>query len=130
MAACCYRQVKSSQVKSSSGATRPRGDHPDPNFFLPPSILIRGLWRGLSEWGRPLTVKSSQVVGLRDRVAIIRAPLHAISSPQAYAGYGQVKSITYWGYATAWRSSEPLLHAISSSPLILTVPHGAVARSG
>ena len=42
-------------------------------------------------------VKSSQVVGLRDRVAIIRALLHAISSPHPYAGYSrtgiiQVKS--------------------------------------
>ena len=39
-------------------------------------------------------VKSSQVVGLRDRVAIIRALLHAISSPQPYAGYGDLS-----GYA-------------------------------
>ena len=39
-----------SQVKSSSGATRPRGDHPDPNFFLPPPL--RGLWRGLLDGGR------------------------------------------------------------------------------
>ena len=31
----------SSQVKSSSGATRPRGDHPDPNLLLPSSL--RGL---------------------------------------------------------------------------------------
>ena len=57
-------EVKSSQVKSSqvkynvgisyssvsgylrdSGATRPRGDHPDPNVFLPPAL--RGLWRGI-----------------------------------------------------------------------------------
>ena len=28
----------SSQVTSSSGATRPRGDHPDPNF-----VFIRGV---------------------------------------------------------------------------------------
>ena len=35
-------------------------------------------------------VKSSTVVGLRDRVAIIRALLHAISSPQPYAGYGDL----------------------------------------
>ena len=35
-------------------------------------------------------VKSSQVVGLRDRVAIIRALLHTISSPQPYAGYGNL----------------------------------------
>ena len=37
------------------------------------------------------TIKStSQVVGLRDRVAIIRAMLHAISSTQPYAGYGDL----------------------------------------
>ena len=33
---------------------------------------------------------ASQVVGLRDRVAIIRALLHSISSPQPYAGYGDL----------------------------------------
>ena len=40
----------------------------------------------------PVQVKSSQqhVVGLRDRVTIIRALLHAISSPQPYAGYGDL----------------------------------------
>ena len=39
------------QVKSSSGATRPRGDHPDLYYlFLPPAL--RGLWQ--SDWGRPL----------------------------------------------------------------------------
>ena len=109
------------QVKSSSGATRPRGDHPGPAScnFLPPAL--RGLRR--SDWGRPLgeisagrpatvtgpaavglrslefmialldqlvgtlgritggvDVKSSQVVGLRDRVAIIRTLI--FSSPR------------------------------------------------
>ena len=39
------------QVKSRSGATRPRGDHPDPDLSLLPSSL-RGLWRGLVEVGR------------------------------------------------------------------------------
>ena len=38
-------------------------------------------------------VKSSQVVGLRDRVAIIRALLHAISSPHPYAGYGDLNGV-------------------------------------
>ena len=43
--------VAACQVKSSSGATRPRGDHPGPAScnFLPPSL--RGLLR--CEWGRP-----------------------------------------------------------------------------
>ena len=45
-----YRHRRASQVKSSRGATRPRGDHPDPNFFLPSSL--RGLWRGLVVVGR------------------------------------------------------------------------------
>ena len=31
--------VKSSQVKSSSGATRPRGDHPGPMQFPPPLVF-------------------------------------------------------------------------------------------
>ena len=40
------------------------------------------------------TIKStSQVVGLRDRVAIIRAMLHAISSTQPYAGYGDLSGV-------------------------------------
>ena len=30
------------QVKSSRGATRPRGDHPDPNLLLPSSLLQAG----------------------------------------------------------------------------------------
>ena len=34
-------------VKSSSGATRPRGDHPGPNLLLP--LSLRRLWRGLVE---------------------------------------------------------------------------------
>ena len=38
-------------------------------------------------------VKSSQVVGLRDRVAIIRALLHAFSSPHPYAGYGDLNGV-------------------------------------
>ena len=50
-------QVKSSQV--GSGATRPRGDHPDPNLLRRPPLFLTGT---------PV-VKSSQVVGLRDRVA-------------------------------------------------------------
>ena len=95
---------------SSSGATRPRGDH---QLLLSP-LALRGLWR--SDWAtivggrRSLRgqvkfksstvtvssqVKSSPVVGLatlvvvglRDRVAIIGALLHAVSSPQPYAGY-------------------------------------------
>ena len=33
------------QVKSSSGATHSRSEHPDPNLLLPSSL--RGLWRGL-----------------------------------------------------------------------------------
>ena len=37
-------------VKSSSGATHSRSEHPDPYLFLPPSL--RGLWRGLSRVGR------------------------------------------------------------------------------
>ena len=44
------RRLGSSQVKSSSEATRPRGEHPDPNFVLPSSL--RRLWRGLVEVGR------------------------------------------------------------------------------
>ena len=42
---------------------------------------------------RSVRVKSSQVVGLRDRVAIIRALLHAISSPHPYAGYGDLSGV-------------------------------------
>ena len=43
---------------------------------------------------RCILVKSSQVVGLRDRVAIIRALLHhAISFPQPYAGYGDLSGV-------------------------------------
>ena len=38
-------------------------------------------------------VKSSQVVGLRDRVAIIRALLNAISCPPPYAGYGALNGV-------------------------------------
>ena len=38
----------------------------------------------------PVIVKSSQVMGLRDRVAIIRALLQTISSPHPYAGYGDL----------------------------------------
>ena len=34
----CRTSHKTSQVKSSRGATRPRGDHPDPNLFLPSSL--------------------------------------------------------------------------------------------
>ena len=43
--------------------------------------------------GVTVYIKSSQVVGLRDRVAIIRALLHAISSPPPYAGYGALNSL-------------------------------------
>ena len=67
-----YQQQLSSQVKSSSGATRPRGDHPDPN-------VKSSRDRVSSE--PCFNVKSSQVVGLRDRLAIIRALLDTISSP-------------------------------------------------
>ena len=35
--------MSSRQVKTSSGATRPRGDHPNPYLFLPRAL--RGLWR-------------------------------------------------------------------------------------
>ena len=40
---CGYANVFAGtrQVKLSSGATRPRGDHPDPNLLLPSSL--RGL---------------------------------------------------------------------------------------
>ena len=38
------------QVKSSSGATHSRSEHPNPNLFLPPPL--RGLWRGLNGVGR------------------------------------------------------------------------------
>ena len=48
-----------------------------PGIISPPLVLIT---RVLSVSCRS-QVKSSQVVGLRDRVAIIRALLHAISSP-------------------------------------------------
>ena len=44
----------------------------------------------LRQCGLCWRVKSIQVVGLRDRVAIIRALLHTISSPQPYAGYGDL----------------------------------------
>ena len=37
----------SSQVKSSSGATRPRGDHPDPDLSSPHPFTRALLWRGL-----------------------------------------------------------------------------------
>ena len=43
--------------------------------------------------GRFFDQQSSQVVGLRDRVVIIRALLHAISFPQPYAGYGDVSGV-------------------------------------
>ena len=46
---CFGSKVKSSQVPGS-GATRPRGDHPDPYLSLPPAVS--GLWR--SDWGRQL----------------------------------------------------------------------------
>ena len=38
-------------------------------------------------------VKSSQVVGLRDRVAIIRALLQTNSSPHPYTGYGDLNGV-------------------------------------
>ena len=38
-------------------------------------------------------VKSSQVVGLRDRVAIIRALLQTNSSRHPYAGYGDLNGV-------------------------------------
>ena len=41
------------QVKSSSGATRPCGDHPDPNLFHPPPQPYAGSGER-SDWGRPL----------------------------------------------------------------------------
>ena len=40
-------------------------------------------------------------MGLRDRVAIIRAMLHTISSPQPYAGYGDLS-----GVGRRWNLSE------------------------
>ena len=67
-------------------------------------------------------LKSSQVVGLRDRVAIIRALLHAISYPHPYAGYG----------TTNLKCSPPYLFTISinlliaqQSPFVFsgTIPH-------
>ena len=47
-------------------------------------------------------VKSSQVVGLRDRVAIIRALLHATSSPQPYAGYGDLIGVGRMKNLSGW----------------------------
>ena len=38
-------------------------------------------------------VKSSTIVGLRDRVAIIRALLHAIPSPHPHPGYGDLSGV-------------------------------------
>ena len=43
--------------------------------------------------GKSAIVKSSQVSGLRDRVAIIRALLHAISFPHPYASYGDLSEV-------------------------------------
>ena len=40
-----HLRAESSQIKYRSGATRPRGDHPDPELLLPSSF--RGLSRGL-----------------------------------------------------------------------------------
>ena len=40
---CCWDTVKPSQVKSS-GATRPRGDHPDPNLFGTGIFEYRRYW--------------------------------------------------------------------------------------
>jgi hypothetical protein len=51
------------------------------------------VFRGFGGSNPVLVVKSSQVVGLRDRVAIIRALLHAISSPPPYAGYGALNGV-------------------------------------
>ena len=42
-------QAARCQVKSSSGATRPRGDHPDPNLLLPSSLRGLWLWPSLTE---------------------------------------------------------------------------------
>ena len=40
-------------------------------------------------------VKSNQVVGLRDRVAIIRALLHAISSPHPWCGRLKTQNVCF-----------------------------------
>ena len=40
------------QVKSSSGATRPRGDHPGPQLFLAPPSLTRAMAMHLIGVGR------------------------------------------------------------------------------
>ena len=56
----------------------------DPTEHAP---LAERLWTTMPEESG-LGVKSSQVSGLRDRMAIIRALLHAtISSPHPYASY-------------------------------------------
>ena len=59
------------------------------SFYFCPTVA----WPFQEDWKRKKNVKSSQVVGLRDRVAIIRALLHAISYPQPYAGYGDLSGV-------------------------------------
>ena len=64
---------------------------PGPSEHAP---FAEPIWTTTSEEnGHKCNVKSSQVVGLRDRVAIIRALLHAISSPPPCAGYGAVNGV-------------------------------------
>ena len=55
------------------------------------SSQIVGLRDGVAIIRR--AIKSSQVVGLRDRVAIIRALLQTNSSPHPYAGYGDLNGV-------------------------------------
>ena len=66
-----------------------------PQISLPQNRLLQSaikMTKTSSGGLRDRVAMSSQVpvVGLRDRVAIIRALLHAISSPQPYAGYGDL----------------------------------------
>ena len=64
---CVSRRVSVGQVKSSSGATRPRGDYPGPASY---NFLPRGHWRydrtSIQQYptvGFPTPVSDSSIVG-------------------------------------------------------------------
>ena len=94
--------------------------------------------RDLPSFPRNYNVKSSQVVGLRDRVAIIRALLlHAISSPQPYAGNGDLSGVVGLRECQVIGKSSQVkscgaTHSRTRSTLIFSSPHPltrALARS-
>ena len=101
----------SRQVKSSSGATNSRSEHPDPDLFLP--LSLRGAL-ARSEWGRPLGGTSAW------RPATVTAGVDDDATRRSGKEKRWVSSqVKLWGY-TRPRAHHPDPSYLFLPPLTLT----------